>query len=112
MDGTKLKMLRNAKGISLTKLGELTGISKSYLSLIERDIQRNPSLEILGKLAKTFDVDVEYLVKDMKKESAVFQNERSTVKSTLKFEIELYDNQLNPQKIKQIKELISSLIRE
>jgi hypothetical protein len=48
----------------------------------------------------------------MKKESAVFQNERSTVKSTLKFEIELYDNQLNPQKIKEIKELISSLIRE
>ncbi len=62
MDGKKIKILRDEKGISLSKLSEMTGISKSYLSLLEREIQTNPGLDILEKLAATFDVEVDELV--------------------------------------------------
>lgn len=106
MDGSKLKMLRMANGYSLSKLSQLTGISKSYLSLVERGIQRNPSIDILEKLAKTLAVEVEYLVKNKKTE------EKHSVKSILKVEIELSEDQLSPQKLKQIKELINKINTE
>ncbi|EKN62554.1 Slr [Neobacillus bataviensis LMG 21833] len=109
MDGSKFKSLRLAKGYSLSKLSILTGISKSYLSLIERGIQRNPSLDIIEKLAKTFAVEVEDLVKPKKGEKA---EKKHSIKSVLKVEIELSEDQLNPQKLKQIKELIDAIKTE
>jgi transcriptional regulator with XRE-family HTH domain len=112
MEGKKLKMLRTGKGISLSKLSEMTGISKSYLSLIERDIQTNPSLDILEKIAKSFEVDVEDLVRKEKEDSELFCQGIAKVKSTLKVEIELSEDQLNPEKLKQIKDLIHALNKE
>jgi transcriptional regulator with XRE-family HTH domain len=109
MDGNKLKVLRAEKKISLSKLSERTGISKSYLSLIERNIQTNPSLEILEKLAKTFDVPVEDLVRREKEVNPYFCKGILQVKSKLKVEIELSDDQLTPEKINQIKQLIDAL---
>ncbi|WML59152.1 helix-turn-helix transcriptional regulator [Neobacillus sp. PS2-9] len=106
MDGKRLKQLRLGKGFSLTKLSECTGISKSYLSLIERNIQRNPSLEILNKLATLLEVDMEELVKKEDSESTNSTKGKYSVKSILKVEIELSEEQLSPQKLKQIKELI------
>jgi len=107
MDGNKLKGMRIEKGLSLTKLSQLTGISKSYLSLIEREIQRNPSLEILEKLAQSFDMKVEDLVKKkMGKGSS--GDEENTAKSVIKIEIELAEEQINLEKLKQIKEFIYS----
>ncbi|WP_190284701.1 helix-turn-helix domain-containing protein [Bacillus sp. S3] len=108
MDGSKLKRLRKKKAYSLSKLSKLTGISKSYLSLIERGIQKNPSLDILEKLAATFGVEVEDLVKDKKNE----EKHKPSIKSILKVEIELSEDQLNPQKLKQIKELINKINEE
>lgn len=109
MDGNKLKRMRIEKGISLSKLSEQTGISKSYLSLIERNIQKNPSLDILEKIAKTFDVEVEYLVKREMDDLELIFKGKKTVKSILKVEIEMSEDQLNPEKLKQIKELINAL---
>jgi transcriptional regulator with XRE-family HTH domain len=109
MEGKKLKTMRLGKGISLSKLSEMTGISKSYLSLIERDIQTNPSLDILEKIAKSFEVDVEELVRREKTETDLFCKGVSRVKSTLKVEIELSEDQLNPQKLKQITDLINAI---
>lgn len=112
MDGNKIKMLRIEKGLSLSKLSERTGISKSYLSLIERNIQRNPSWEVLEKLAKTLDVAVEDLVRRKKEETPLFCNGELQVKRKLKVEFELSDDQLTPEKIKQIKQLIDALYTE
>ncbi|MBU8914602.1 helix-turn-helix domain-containing protein [Bacillus sp. FJAT-29953] len=108
MDGKKLQRLRKEKGYSITKLGQLTGISKSYLSLIERDIQTNPSLEILEKISKALEVDVEHLVKN-KEDSIISNNRKKSVKSVLKVEIELSEDQLSPQKLKQIKAFIAAI---
>jgi XRE family transcriptional regulator, master regulator for biofilm formation len=106
MDGKKIKSLRLQKGISLSQLSEITGISKSYLSLIERDIQTNPSLDIIEKIAEAFDVAVAEIVR-RDRTDIEFSKGPSQVKSTLKVEIELSDEQLNPQKLRQIQELLN-----
>jgi transcriptional regulator with XRE-family HTH domain len=112
MDGNTLKRLRIEKGVSLSKLSELTGISKSYLSLIERNIQKNPSIDILEKMAKTFQVKVEDLVQWEKGDPEISFKNIPPVRSKLKVEIELSEDQLTLEKLKQIKELINALNAE
>ncbi|MDQ0859271.1 helix-turn-helix domain-containing protein [Bacillus sp. V2I10] len=62
MVGDRLRELRQEKGYSISELSELAGVSKSYLSYIERNIQKNPSLQFLRKIAMTLEVDLEYLL--------------------------------------------------
>ncbi|RKN86179.1 helix-turn-helix domain-containing protein [Paenibacillus ginsengarvi] len=62
MIGKRVKDLRLERGISLSELAESAGVAKSYLSMIERDIQTNPSIHFLEKLAKVLRVNVEYLL--------------------------------------------------
>jgi transcriptional regulator with XRE-family HTH domain len=109
MNGNKIKDLRRGKGLSLSRLSELTGISKSYLSIIERDLHKNPSLDILEKLASFFQVDVEYLVKREGVAELVPPPAKQPIKTTLKLEIELSKEQISPQKLQQITELIEKL---
>lgn len=108
MDGSKLKKLREDKGYSLTKISELTGISKSYLSLIERGIQTNPSLDILEKIAIALETDVETIVRNVNSSNG---REPPTM-NKLKVEIELSKEQLSPNKLKRIKELIDEINTE
>ena len=49
--GERLKQRREEKGLTLLKLGELTGAHQSYLGRIERG-QRVPSAAILRRLAE------------------------------------------------------------
>lgn len=60
--GVKLKNLRLKRGYSINELSDRSGVSKSYLSYIERGIQKNPSLQVLSKLANTLDTNVEELL--------------------------------------------------
>ena len=60
--GAKIKKLRLKRGYSINELSDRAGVSKSYLSYIERGIQRNPSLQVLSKLACTLDTNVEELL--------------------------------------------------
>ncbi|MBS4173361.1 helix-turn-helix transcriptional regulator [Bacillus sp. FJAT-49736] len=62
MIGDRIKALRISKGYSITKLAELAGVSKSYLSYIERDMRNNPSLEFLCKIAKPLNTNIEFLL--------------------------------------------------
>lgn len=48
---------RNKLGITLTELSEMTGISVSYLSLLENKKRKNPKLEVLNKLADVLQVE-------------------------------------------------------
>ena len=64
MLGGRIKHLRIKKGYSINELAEKAAVSKSYLSYIERDIQKNPSLQVISKLAKTLDTTVEELLQD------------------------------------------------
>ncbi|WP_084134722.1 helix-turn-helix domain-containing protein [Paenibacillus harenae] len=62
MIGERIKTLRKKKGLSITKLADLAGVSKSYLSYIERNMQNNPSLQVMAKIAAPLDSNIEYLL--------------------------------------------------
>jgi XRE family transcriptional regulator, master regulator for biofilm formation len=66
MIGQRIKRLRQAKGYSITELGRLADVSKSYLSQLERGMQTNPSLQFLVKVSGPLDTTVTYLLEDTK----------------------------------------------
>lgn len=50
---------RKQKGLTLSELAKRAKISKSYLSNIEREINRNPSIEVVKKIATVLDVELD-----------------------------------------------------
>ncbi|WP_181884675.1 helix-turn-helix domain-containing protein [Neobacillus piezotolerans] len=104
MEGNKIRKLRSSKGISLNKLSEITGISKSYLSLLERGIQKNPSLEIMQKLALSLDVDPEVLFR-----SDTFNSDHEGAipsKKIVKLQVEFSEEDVQMGKYDRVKELL------
>lgn len=58
MIGEKITQLRKMKGLTLTELAERSDISKSNLSNIEREINKNPSIKVLEKITKVLDTNL------------------------------------------------------
>ncbi|OIK09368.1 transcriptional regulator [Bacillus sp. MUM 116] len=56
--------LRKKRGYSLSELSERANISKSYLSNIERNLNGNPSILVLRKIAQVLDVDLKTLLQE------------------------------------------------
>jgi len=63
MIGKNIYELRRRRGLSLSELSDRSGISKSYLSNIERDVHKNPSIQILEKISDVLNVDLKALLK-------------------------------------------------
>lgn len=59
--GPRLKAVRTRRGLTLTQLAALTGISKSTLSRLEAG-QRKPSLELLLPIAQAHQLPLDELV--------------------------------------------------
>lgn len=62
MLGTKIRKLRKEKGLTLEKLAELTGSSKSYIWELENKNPPRPSAEKIGKIAEKLDTTIEFLL--------------------------------------------------
>lgn len=62
MIGDRVKKLRLEKKMSLSELAEQAGVAKSYLSSLERNLQSNPSIQFLEKIAGVLHVPVDYLI--------------------------------------------------
>jgi transcriptional regulator with XRE-family HTH domain len=58
-----IKTLRLSKKMSLDELGKLTGLTKGYLSKIERS-NKAPPLSTLNKIALTLGVELTYFLKE------------------------------------------------
>lgn len=58
----KIRVLRIGRGLSVNEFAKLSNVSKSYISNIERGVQKNPSLIVMSKLAKTLEVPLEELL--------------------------------------------------
>ncbi|WP_147802488.1 helix-turn-helix domain-containing protein [Alkalicoccus halolimnae] len=58
MIGENINRIRKERGITLTVLAEKAMISKSNLSNIERNINKNPSIKVLEKLAEVLNTDI------------------------------------------------------
>ncbi|MFJ8259752.1 helix-turn-helix domain-containing protein [Peribacillus asahii] len=63
MIGKNIKEIRKRRGYTLSELAEQANISKSYLSNIERNLNKNPSLDIMNKIANVLNVDIITLLK-------------------------------------------------
>jgi transcriptional regulator with XRE-family HTH domain len=60
-----IKALRKQRGLAQEKLGLDSGVDRTLVSKIERELA-NPSLEILHKLASTLGVPVSTLISEQK----------------------------------------------
>jgi XRE family transcriptional regulator, master regulator for biofilm formation len=60
--GEVLKFYRDERGMTINELSHLAGISKSYISSIERGLQKNPSIQVLQKLADTLNISLSQLL--------------------------------------------------
>lgn len=58
MNMNKLKKIRKAKGMTLNRLSELSGISMGYICHLEKGTRKNPSKETMEKIAKALDKSV------------------------------------------------------
>ncbi|ADU29907.1 helix-turn-helix domain-containing protein [Evansella cellulosilytica] len=64
MIGERVKRYRKEAGMTLTELADKAGVAKSYLSALERNIQTNPSIQFLEKVANVLGLSIDYLLKD------------------------------------------------
>jgi XRE family transcriptional regulator, master regulator for biofilm formation len=62
MIGERVKKLRLEKKMSLSELAEQAGVAKSYLSSLERNLQTNPSIQFLEKIAAVLHIPVDHLI--------------------------------------------------
>ncbi|MDZ5473527.1 helix-turn-helix domain-containing protein [Bacillus sp. 31A1R] len=62
MIGDRVKKLRQERKLSLSELAEQAGVAKSYLSSLERNLQRNPSIQFLEKISAVLHVPVDHLI--------------------------------------------------
>ncbi|CEG28656.1 helix-turn-helix domain-containing protein [Bacillus sp. B-jedd] len=97
MIGERIKKLREQKGYSLSELAELAHVSKSYLSGMERDLNKNPSIHFLFKVAKPLDVSIGFLLTGMNHEVLDLDNN---------------DNNLDPEWKKMIEKAIEDGINK
>lgn len=77
--GKKIRQLRQAKGISIENLSEMTKLSTGLISQIERDIT-GPSVASLWEIAKALNVSMNYFFDEYeKKDPVVRKNSRKKI---------------------------------
>lgn len=54
---SKLKSLRIKRGMTLEELSELSGVSTGYLCHLEKGTRKNPSIEVMEKIAKALNTN-------------------------------------------------------
>ncbi|MBK0292115.1 MULTISPECIES: helix-turn-helix domain-containing protein [Priestia] len=62
MIGDKIHKIRKKKGLTLSELAERANMSKSYLSNIERNLNDNPSIQVVERIAAVLNVDLHTLI--------------------------------------------------
>ena len=75
MMGENIHKIRKMRGLTLSELAERAQISKSYLSNIERNLNQNPSIQIVEKIAKVLGVDFRTLLDSKAFNSLYTENE-------------------------------------
>lgn len=62
--GNRIHHYRKKNELTITALAEYSGLSRSYLSNLEKNKVVNPSINVLKKLAEVLDIDVLHLVNE------------------------------------------------
>lgn len=64
MIGYRVKSFREEKKMSISELSTKSGVAKSYISSLERNIQTNPTILVLEKIASILCITVDTLLYD------------------------------------------------
>ena len=62
--GARLRTAREATHMSLTRLAELSGVSKGYVSQIENGLADSPGVDVALRLAVALGIGLDDLVRD------------------------------------------------
>lgn len=62
--GDKIRLLRTERRISIRKMADITGLSKSTLSDIENNKSKKPTIDTVGRIAKALDVPIAELLSE------------------------------------------------
>ncbi|ENQ3106093.1 Transcriptional regulator, contains XRE-family HTH domain [Bacillus sp. 491mf] len=102
MIGRNIYQIRKKRGLTLSELAEKAGISKSYLSNIERSINQNPSIQVLEKIGLVLEADLNTLLEMNANTETIQQIEKEWVD----FVYELKKAGINKEKLGDYKILI------
>ncbi|GIP24046.1 helix-turn-helix domain-containing protein [Paenibacillus sp. J22TS3] len=62
--GKRIQQYRLEKGYSLSELADKADVAKSYISNVERNIQSNPSIQFIEKIADALGISINKLLYD------------------------------------------------
>ncbi|WP_260284816.1 helix-turn-helix domain-containing protein [Peribacillus aracenensis] len=64
MIGYRVKSLREERKMSISELSARSGVAKSYISSLERNLQTNPTILVLEKIARILCIKVDALLNE------------------------------------------------
>ncbi|WP_246943878.1 helix-turn-helix domain-containing protein [Bacillus pinisoli] len=67
MLGETIYTCRKKKGLTLSELAKRAKISKSYLSSIERNLNLNPSIQVVNRIAGVLDIQLDSFMNPIEK---------------------------------------------
>jgi XRE family transcriptional regulator of biofilm formation len=102
MIGHNISSIRKQRGYTLSELSERTGISKSYLSNIERNLKQNPSIHVIEKIALVLKVDLKILLKI----AVEVETNQQLDQEWMDFIADLKKSGINKERIHELKILI------
>ena len=74
----RLKQIRTAKGYSVYKLSQLSGVSETHIRDLERG-DRNPSLDTIDRRARTFGISLSELLSEDEAVSYLTKEEKEVL---------------------------------
>ena len=95
-----IKLLRRSKNITLYKLSQVTGISRTYLRELENNNVFNPTMKILNKIANALDVTI--------KDLFYYDNDVNKLKEEMYNRIEVFG--LDSKEVYEISQIIDLLL--
>jgi transcriptional regulator with XRE-family HTH domain len=81
MLGDNIRKYRNAKKLGVNDLGRAVGISPSYISALEKNNKKNPSMELLENIANILGVSIDRLTGEAA--SSIIENRIEEIGITL-----------------------------
>jgi XRE family transcriptional regulator, master regulator for biofilm formation len=99
--GNTIFEFRKQKGITLSELAKRAKISKSYLSNIERNLNRNPSIEVVIRIATVLDMELESFLSPIKTNGI----QHGFDQELIDFAAELKETGIDKEQIKEYKTL-------